>query len=116
LKHWTILVAAGFVVTALPALAHAFLEHASPAAGECLHLSPAKVQLRFSEDLAAPFSDVRVSDRNGRSMAAGRALVSGSGLALALQKLPAGRYQVTWHVVSVDTHRTEGRYDFTVMP
>lgn len=116
MKHWTVCSATILVMSAVPALAHAFLEGAFPAAGDCLHVSPTKVELHFSEDLDGPFSDVRVSDRNGRSMAAGPTLVSGSRLFLTLMKLLPGRYHVTWHVVSVDTHRTEGNCDFTVMP
>ena len=32
------------------------------------------------------------------------------------QKLKAGVYVVSWHVVSVDTHKTSGSYKFTVAP
>jgi methionine-rich copper-binding protein CopC len=35
---------------------------------------------------------------------------------LALPPLAPGRYRVRWHVVSVDTHRTEGEYSFSVEP
>ena len=30
------------------------------------------------------------------------------------QPLPAGRYTVSWHAVSVDTHRVAGRFAFAV--
>jgi len=30
--------------------------------------------------------------------------------------LKPGTYLVSWHVVSVDTHRTSGTYKFTVTP
>jgi methionine-rich copper-binding protein CopC len=33
-----------------------------------------------------------------------------------LKPLKPGRYRVTWHAVSVDTHRTEGKYNFLVVP
>jgi copper resistance protein C len=33
-----------------------------------------------------------------------------------LPRLPPGTYTVVWHVTSVDTHKTEGRFDFTVVP
>jgi methionine-rich copper-binding protein CopC len=35
---------------------------------------------------------------------------------LPLKQLPPGRYRVTWHAVSVDTHRTEGKYNFLILP
>ena len=28
--------------------------------------------------------------------------------------LPAGTYSVTWHVLSVDTHKTQGSFSFTI--
>jgi len=31
-----------------------------------------------------------------------------------LPQLKPGRYRVRWHVVSVDTHRTEGSFEFSV--
>ncbi len=37
-------------------------------------------------------------------------------LVVALPKLPNGVYTVVWHVTSVDTHKTEGRYQFTIGP
>jgi len=30
--------------------------------------------------------------------------------------LPPGLYKVTWHAVSVDTHRTQGDFSFSVKP
>jgi methionine-rich copper-binding protein CopC len=36
------------------------------------------------------------------------------GACLVGHALKPGSYTVTWHVLSVDTHRTEGSYSFTV--
>ena len=44
-----------------PAMAHAFLEKASPAAGENLR-APVHVELHFSETLEPSFSAVTVTD------------------------------------------------------
>jgi methionine-rich copper-binding protein CopC len=35
-------------------------------------------------------------------------------LQVGLKPLPPGTYTVTWHVVSVDTHPTQGTFTFTV--
>jgi methionine-rich copper-binding protein CopC len=32
------------------------------------------------------------------------------------ETLSAGTYRVTWHAVSVDTHKTQGSFTFTVAP
>jgi methionine-rich copper-binding protein CopC len=104
---------AGFVT---PATAHAFLERANPAAGESLHQGAVKVELHFSEALEPSFSKVSVTDAGGHDMAAGDIDVSGTEMDVQLKKLSPGRYRVSWHAVSVDTHRTEGKYNFLILP
>lgn len=99
-----------------PATAHAFLEKASPAAGANLRTSPLRVELHFTEALEATFSNVTVRDMVGRDMASGALFVTGTEMALPLLALHPGRYRVTWHAVSVDTHRTQGKYNFLVLP
>jgi methionine-rich copper-binding protein CopC len=96
--------------------AHAMLEQAQPAAGAVLHQSPAALRLRFSEQLEPLFSGAMVTDPRGQSAAAGAVSIQGTTMALPLKPLPAGTYRVRWHAVSVDTHRTEGSYAFTVAP
>jgi methionine-rich copper-binding protein CopC len=98
-----------------PAAAHAFLEAASPAAGQNLR-APSHVELHFSERLEPSFSAVTVSDEAGADVSAGTAIVLGTQMSLALKPLRPGRYRVVWHAVSVDTHRTEGKYNFLVVP
>ena len=100
----------------LPALAHAFLERASPAAGESVRSGPAKIELHFSEALEGSFSSIAVTDTAGRDVSAGPSAANGSELSLPLRKLKPGRYRVSWHAVSVDTHRTEGKFNFLVAP
>jgi len=98
------------------ASAHAFLERASPSAGDNLRASPARIEMHFSEALEPSFSEVRVTDKNGHDMAAGHSVANGTEMDLPLKTLPPGRYRVSWHAVSVDTHRTEGKYNFLVLP
>ena len=110
-------IAAAIAGLSLPALAHAFLDKASPAAGENLKASPARIALHFTEPLEAAFSSITVTAENGAEMSAGPATVAdGTEMDLALKKLPPGRYRVEWHAVSVDTHRTQGKYNFLVLP
>ena len=40
----------------------------------------------------------------------------GALLRVSLNPLPPGTYKVVWHVVSVDTHPTEGDFTFQVAP
>jgi methionine-rich copper-binding protein CopC len=50
---------------------------------------------------------------------AGKAVVDRSNrarMSVPLKALPAGSYKVMWHVLSVDTHRTQGDFSFRVGP
>ena len=112
-----LLLIAAIAGTTLPAMAHAFLDKASPAAGENRHGSPVRIELHFTESLEPAFSGITVFGENGTEMSAGPATVAnGTELDLPLKKLPPGRYRVIWNAVSVDTHRTSGKYNFLVLP
>lgn len=112
-----IFIAAAIAAFALPAMAHAFLESASPAAGENLKASPPRVALHFTEALEPALSGIAVTDMAGADMSAGPSAVQhGTEIELPLKPLKPGRYRVSWHAVSVDTHRTEGKYNFLVLP
>jgi len=95
--------------------AHAFLQRAMPGAGDNV-AAPKAITLSFSEALEPAFSGATVTDAAGNNVAAAAPAISGSSLTIALKSLAAGTYQVSWHVVSIDTHRTEGSYRFTVKP
>lgn len=111
-----LLLAAAIAGVTAPAMAHAFLERADPAAGENLQTAPIRIELHFTEPLEPAFSAVTVSDESGHDMGAGPPVVGGSEMDLPLKALAPGRYRVSWHAVSVDTHRTEGKYNFLVLP
>jgi methionine-rich copper-binding protein CopC len=101
---------------AAPGFAHAFLQHAEPGAGATLRAAPRRVALTFSEKLEPVFSSVTVTDNSGRNMEAGAVLIGGNSMVAQLRALAPGSYRVVWHAVSVDTHRSEGAYSFTVKP
>jgi len=110
-----ILIAALVAGFAGPALAHTLLEKAAPAAGENLRTPPTAVTLHFTEALEPAFSGIAVTDDAGHDEAAGPVSVGGTEMDLPLKPLAPGRYRVSWHAVSVDTHRTEGKYGFLVL-
>src|SRR5947209_16486270 len=101
------------------AVAHAFLDHAVPPVGAAVSISPSTLQLFFSEPIEPRFSGVELATAAGRSIATGAASIDPHNpvaLVLRLPPLAPGRYRVSWHVVSVDTHRSEGSYEFSVGP
>jgi methionine-rich copper-binding protein CopC len=106
------------VIGVVPAgWAHAFLDHASPAVGSSVPTSPPVVTLWFTQDLEPAFSNVTVTDEAGQRVDLGNAHIpqdNPAELQIALKALPAGTYTVSCHVVSVDTHPTEGTFTFEV--
>lgn len=114
----TTIAAAGLVLCAGRASAHAFLLSAAPAVGGVVHAAPKEVALGFSESVEPRFSTIAVQDASGASVTAGPAHLAGGAteLAVGLKAMRPGAYTVVWHAVSTDTHRTEGRFGFTVAP
>ena len=99
--------------------AHSKLKEASPPAESTVRTAPGEVIITFTEALEPRFSRIEVQDAKGQRVDQGTAqAVPGepTRLAVALKPLTAGVYRVVWRVVSVDTHRSEGSYQFTVAP
>ena len=109
-----LMLAAALTLAASAATAHAMLEHAVPAAGAALAKAPGTLTLQFSENLEPAFSSVAVTDDAGRSVTAGPSSAGGAKMSVPLEPLKPGTYRVVWHALSVDTHRTEGSYSFTI--
>lgn len=89
-----------------------------PAVGSTVHGAPTQVVIEFTESVEPDFSTIAVQDAGGAPVKAGAAHLAGAGTRLAVDvgALAPGGYTVVWHAVSTDTHRTEGRYSFTVVP
>ena len=100
-----------------PADAHARLDHASPAAGNAARRPPREVTLWFTEKVEPAFSSVTVTNAAGNRVDDGKIAVdphNAQELQAALQPLAPGVYEVHWHTLSVDTHRTQGQFSFIV--
>ena len=113
--------AAIILVSMTPAVsqAHAMLERAVPAVGGTVRTAPAALELDFSEGVEPRFSKFVVTGAAGEAVNAG-AVHTAPGQAghvvVPVGGLAPGTYTVTWHVVSIDTHKTQGTYRFTVAP
>jgi copper resistance protein C len=96
--------------------AHAMLQQASPSVGGSVSSSPSAIELHFSEGVEARYSQVSVSGPGG-AVAVSRPANGGGKSTLVVkpsQPLEPGRYRVHWSVLSVDTHRTQGSFSFSV--
>ena len=100
------------------ATAHAFLARAVPGVGSTVASGPAELVIDFTQGVEPAFSRIEVSDAGGARVDRNDAHAEGGGsrLAIGLKPLPPGRYLVSWQAVSVDTHRTQGSFSFTVAP
>jgi methionine-rich copper-binding protein CopC len=96
------------------ATAHAFLDHAEPRVGNKVATPPREVTLWFTQKLEAAFSTITVTDPAGKRADTGKTRVSGSQMSVSLRPGGNGTYHVTWRVLSVDTHTTDGTFTFQV--
>ena len=109
----TIMAALGLIGSSVAAEAHAMLDHTSPAVGSTISTPPGQVTLYFTEQLEPKFSGAEVRKGAGNRVDRGVS-VSGKVMRVSVGSLAAGTYTVTWHVLSVDTHKTQGSFSFTV--
>ncbi|AHK20893.1 CopC domain-containing protein YobA [Yersinia similis] len=100
------------------ALAHAHLKAETPAADATINAAPEALTLGFSEGIELSFSGVKVTGPDNNVVKTGDLKldpVNNTQLILPIDHaLTAGKYNVSWHVVSVDGHKTKGTYSFTV--
>ncbi len=112
-----ITIAATFVAASSPAFAHAFLDSALPRVGSTISAAPSEVLLTFTQGVEPDFSRIEVQDASGARVDEGAphtAAGDPTKFAVPVKKLAPGTYTVIWHVTSVDTHKTQGRFQFTV--
>jgi methionine-rich copper-binding protein CopC len=98
--------------------AHAFLKDANPGVGSTIQTSPSEVQIRFTENIEPAVSSIQVFDASGKEVDKRDLHLDRSDHALlhiSLPPLGVGTYKVTWRVVSVDTHVTNGNFTFQVV-
>ena len=99
--------------------AHAFLHFAVPPVGGNA-TAVSELRLTFTEALEPAFSTVALMPSGGVPVPGAKTTIDPRDPKVLIvklpQPLPPGRYKVEWRVVSVDTHHTQGDYEFTVTP
>ena len=89
-----------------------------PRVGSEISTPPETVTLHFTQGVEPDFSKIQVNNAAGVDVtdAAPATLPNDpTRLAVRLKKIPAGTYTVIWHVTSVDTHKTQGKFHFKVV-
>ncbi len=106
-----------FLCGTAPALAHAQLRSATPAAGGSVPTAPAEVVVNFTEPLESTFSAVVVRDAVGKRVDKADAHLDkndNTTIRVSLPPLGQGIYIVQWRALTTDTHRTDGAFIFRV--
>jgi methionine-rich copper-binding protein CopC len=106
------------LVLPAPVWAHAHLKQAEPADHAQVSTTSA-VKLTFSEGLNLAFSGIKLTGPAMQQVTLGQPALSNDGKTLSASpagKLAPGSYQLDWHVLSVDGHKTKGTYHITVTP
>ena len=115
---------AAAALLALPGMAsaHSKLVSSSPAANATV-AKPTKLTLTFSEAFLAPMSGVELTMTGMPGMAdhppmpikGFKTVAAGKTMTVTLPRaLPAGSYDLKWHIVGADQHKMEGTYSFNV--
>jgi methionine-rich copper-binding protein CopC len=111
------LVAILFLALQSHAWAHAFLDHADPKVGSTVTGSPVVVKAWFTQELELAFSSLQVTNAQGKEVDKKDMHLDDKDKKLMIVSLPPlspGTYMVAWQAVSVDTHHTQGHFQFTV--
>jgi len=106
----------GSLLSVTSVWAHAHLKSQTPAADSTV-TAPTQLRLEFSEGVEAAFTKVIIS-KDGSNVPVKNLDTEGNDkktlIVTPAAPLTAGAYKVEWHAVSVDTHKSEGAYSFTV--
>jgi copper resistance protein C len=116
---WLTSVSLAFVLVSTATFAHAQLKKATPPVGGTV-ASPSEIRLEFSEGVEPKFSSVTLTGAGGATAPLGAARVEAGHQEVLIvpivKALPPGAYTVHWHAVSVDSHHTQGDFQFAVEP
>ena len=120
------LIAAAIALTVLPgaAFAHSKMVSSTPAANATV-AKPTRLSLTFSEKFLAPMSGVDLvmtgmpgmADHAPMPIKGYKTSVAPDGKTMIVtlpRALPAGSYDLKWHIVGADQHKMEGGYSFKV--
>jgi copper resistance protein C len=118
LRTLTVAVATAFITLVglggSPAAAHTGLESSAPADGDVLTVAPDAITMTFTEPVQSQFTQVAVTDTDGRSLTAGQVTVDGPVVRQPVTLGGDGVYVVAYRVVSSDGHPVSGQLTFTL--
>ena len=112
------------LLTALPAQAHADFVSSNPSDGSVVQSFPSEISLTFNEELLTigdeSVNTISLIGLDEIEISLSSAEVTGANLVATVAgdaaALPAGKYRVSYRVVSADGHPVKGEISFEVAP
>ena len=112
------------LLTALPAQAHADFVSSNPSDGSVVQSFPSEISLTFNEELLTlddeSVNTISLFGPDEIEISLSPAEVTGANLVTTVAgdaaALPAGKYRVSYRVVSADGHPVKGEISFEVAP
>ncbi|TVU70056.1 copper homeostasis periplasmic binding protein CopC [Cobetia crustatorum] len=117
-KHGITSLIVGGMLFSSQVLAHAHIDTANPADGANVS-SPKTISLTFTESLELPFSGIELTNADGQAVPLGDSALRNKDMTLTApvtKALTPGEYEIKWHALSTDGHKTDGDYHFNVTP
>lgn len=114
MKRFVLVLMAVLIGMPSAVLAHAHLIRSTPQDGSEISAPIDPIVLYFTEALEQRLINVALSRDNKSVSGLSQPVLSGNGriVNVSLPHLFAGLYTVSWSVVSIDGHRTEGKFKF----
>ncbi len=111
---------AAALLAPIPAFAHAQLRSAQPPVGGSAPAGVQDLRITYSQGVEPRLCQVAVTGPGGKPVEAAQPATDPADAKTLVvhlpQALPPGAYAVRWHATTVDTHKTEGSYGFTLTP
>src|SRR5579863_8726842 len=104
IKRFVLSLSAIAITMGEPALAHAFLDNATPKVGSVVTAPPKAIRIQFTQPVEPAFSHIRLFNVNGKAVDIGPATTDPSDStqlsAPITGTLAPGQYEVRWDVLS----------------
>lgn len=101
------------VMSATPAAAHTLLVSADPEDGATTDAAPKDVTFEFSENVDEASTQLSLTDSAGKTINTKKAQFDKTTVTVPIWVPKAGKYTVSYRLVSVDGHPVDGSVSFT---
>lgn len=115
-KSWFIICTLIMTLFSLPTVgqAHAYMSESSPAQESELEVAPSEIIVKFTEPIDTDVSQLILKKKTGETIEGELTGEEDNTLIFTPPDLEDGIYNVSWQVLALDSHVTEGSFRFSV--